>query len=880
MSGGIRPGHLRRGGRFWGRRTLIGSVVHAVERPGGNALLIGAGGIGKTSLALRSMDELLARESGVYLAHFAATTATRESPLAVFVSALGDYERFTEQSVDRVGQAIIRDCVQRAEEEGKKASPGRLLILIDDVPLLDSMSALVVDYLVSRTDVRVILTCRSTPGPSAGLISAWRAGNLERIVVPSLTAEEVAEISAELLSPRLLAPETQARLAEVTGGNALFLTELLRSLDASAAFETRHGLSVWRRPLPAETTLSDIIRAELTGLAPEKRAAFETVALCAPVPLRLLQGHVHSAALAELADDGLIVFGTRRGREQDPVITLAHPIYGETMSGLLNAAQVWARFGELYDAVVGGATTTGPWRGETADLLTVVFWGLGGGRTVPLPILDQACALARSLADYDARIRLSSALLLHPEASHGQRIRAYIDRIEAYRFRNNPAGAEEDFLPARELCELLPAGPERAELATALALITAEAAVMQSGRWRAGLDHLDWAEGLLGDEPEDGARLRRLEIARGIYLAYGGAMHEAAGMHNHLYAQARSATDFLPLASSMIISLAQRGEVKRARAVGRQQLTLAVRSTREQPLAIGDIVGAWCLADMFAGNVREASAIYAFLNLTMERNPGHVRVRQSLVAFGRGLISINLGEWGTAVTNLKIAYAELEDFAGTASEGLLLAVLSLALGATGDLEGSADAARQLRLLRGRTSALLEMPERYYALLGALYQPGGASPVEAREIVERSREYGFTLMELRGLHAVALCAPEGPSTAELERAREIAGLVETPLAALLLGSLEHIARGGERNGGSEARALARRGLFIPAGRPHADLTGREQQLAELLALGFSNKDIAKRLTISKRTVETHAAKILQKLQVSSRDDVAEALAARD
>ena len=54
---------------------------------------------------------------------------------------------------------------------------------------------------------------------------------------------------------------------------------------------------------------------------------------------------------------------------------------------------------------------------------------------------------------------------------------------------------------------------------------------------------------------------------------------------------------------------------------------------------------------------------------------------------------------------------------------------------------------------------------------------------------------------------------------------------------------------------------------------AALTRREREIAELLAEGLSNRDIANRLTISQRTVETHVEHILAKLHLDNRTMVA-------
>ena len=52
-----------------------------------------------------------------------------------------------------------------------------------------------------------------------------------------------------------------------------------------------------------------------------------------------------------------------------------------------------------------------------------------------------------------------------------------------------------------------------------------------------------------------------------------------------------------------------------------------------------------------------------------------------------------------------------------------------------------------------------------------------------------------------------------------------------------------------------------------------LTARERDVMRLLARGYAYKEIARRLSISIKTVETHASSVLRKLQLSSRNELA-------
>ena len=63
------------------------------------------------------------------------------------------------------------------------------------------------------------------------------------------------------------------------------------------------------------------------------------------------------------------------------------------------------------------------------------------------------------------------------------------------------------------------------------------------------------------------------------------------------------------------------------------------------------------------------------------------------------------------------------------------------------------------------------------------------------------------------------------------------------------------------------------LETPTADPELDrLTNREQEVMRLLARGYAYKEIARRLTISIKTVESHASAVLRKLQLSNRNEL--------
>jgi ATP/maltotriose-dependent transcriptional regulator MalT len=141
-------------------------------------------------------------------------------------------------------------------------------------------------------------------------------------------------------------------------------------------------------------------------------------------------------------------------------------------------------------------------------------------------------------------------------------------------------------------------------------------------------------------------------------------------------------------------------------------------------------------------------------------------------------------------------------------------------------------------------------------------------------------------------------------AECERASDLAQMIGLPLEAgrigLVAARCHH--RAGRRAAAERAlRAARRRFIMIGANAyrqladecaaelgilvegspdPFKGLTQREQDIALLVCQGLSNKQIAERLYLSPKTVETHLTRAFAKLNVSARGDLQGLLGATD
>ena len=62
------------------------------------------------------------------------------------------------------------------------------------------------------------------------------------------------------------------------------------------------------------------------------------------------------------------------------------------------------------------------------------------------------------------------------------------------------------------------------------------------------------------------------------------------------------------------------------------------------------------------------------------------------------------------------------------------------------------------------------------------------------------------------------------------------------------------------------------IEVPSDPEIDQLTVREKEVLRLIARGYTYKEVARRLSISVKTVETHVSAVLRKLQLSTRHEL--------
>ena len=297
-----------------------------------------------------------------------------------------------------------------------------------------------------------------------------------------------------------------------------------------------------------------------------------------------------------------------------------------------------------------------------------------------------------------------------------------------------------------------------------------------------------------------------------------------------------------------------RGELGPALADLELSVPMAQARGEERACALGHAY--LCLALTFSGRHAEAAEAGAEAGRRLQALD-HVSGLVSL-DIHLGYLHLLSGELDQATERCELGLRRLGDSGERWARGYLQVILAMALFFRGEYEASAVAARGA--LEGKhelgdivgTAYCLEA----LAMLAVRQQRGerAAWLFGAADVLwdRAGRRLGGTAI-MEELHQQSVKSAQDMLGAARYDALFRAGVAE-PLDCVV----------------SRAVADADDLTAAPAGPDRPDpLTSRELQIAMLVAQGLSNRDIAQRLTIAKRTVDAHLEHIFGKLGISSR-----------
>jgi ATP/maltotriose-dependent transcriptional regulator MalT len=377
-----------------GRDYEIADFTRLLVGEARGLLLAGPAGVGKTRLA----EELLriAAERGCETVHVTATRAASALPMGALAPFVPAFDK--RSGVGRDDQSDLLSRYARALVA--RAGGRRLVLFVDDVHALDGASATLVHQMAASGAAFVLLTTRNGEPAPDPMVTIWKDGLVSRLEVRRLGVETVGTLLREVLGGRVDSA-TITYLTTLSQGRALFLRELVLGSVESGALGIDNG--IWRMvgPFAPSDRLITLVEARLEGLRQTERDILEVVSFGEPVGPAEISKLADPAVVGDLERKGLLT-SRRNGRRLE--FRMAHPLFGEVLRGKTPALRACEIARLLADAV----EATGARRQE--DVLRIGTWRLEGGGGSPELFLA-AATIARWRYDFALAERLGRAAI-------------------------------------------------------------------------------------------------------------------------------------------------------------------------------------------------------------------------------------------------------------------------------------------------------------------------------------------------------------------------------------------------------------------------------------------------------------------------------------
>jgi DNA-binding CsgD family transcriptional regulator len=864
------------GWRMAGRSREFSQLTAAVAA-GRGAVITGPAGVGKTTLALSGVE--WAEQRGMAHRRASATRAAQGLPFGAFASLLPSERSDADTSREDLGVLLGRYA--RAMVDQTQGRP--LLVFVDDAHLLDNGSAILVQQLAQTQSATVLATVRAGEVLPDPVLSLWKDGPAERIEVGALDDETIEELLASVLG----GPVDAAAVRELAGhsrGNPMFLRELVNGALETGALGEAGGLWRLAGALSPTVRLAELVALRLGDLSQSERSVLELLALGEPLGPAELAQLADPPAVDAVEDKGLITSATQGSRIE---IRLAHPVYGDVVRAGISARREQTISRSLADVIEAVGTR------RQGDPLKVATFRLAGGGGSP-ELLVSGAMVARAHHEYSLTERLARAAI-----DAGAGFEARFVAAEAAHFQGRVDQAEQELTA---LAAHAASDAEKARVALLrfdnvflkgnadFQIIDDTLAVITDPVWRGGLvNRRHGVAAILSGPREITKAATTTWIQRPDSASRGEVLHALVrmGRLDEAIEQLTPSpgTRAVPAPdapwdrwwlfghhASALRYAGRLGEVE-------ELLTMAYREVMDHPAAEARAFVAVWFALLHLEQGRPVSAFRrASESYTLFQQLGRMRFAPRPYAAGAQALAMAGRAEQAATTLAALDALAVPIFPGVRTD--LLEARAWAAAAAGDLptararlEEAADAGQEVGDLVGVASALHDL-----ARLGHARQVAG-------RLADLAAQMDGEFVVARAAYASAVAARDSEALHAVSEAFERLGAnlyaAEASVeAAIVLRRDGGRAREAAADEHRAAQLLSRcEGAVTPVVRTitaRSRLTPGELDAAVQAAAGRSNKQIAADSHISVRTVENHLQHVYEKLGISSRRELAEAL----
>ncbi|MGZ4700532.1 MAG: AAA family ATPase, partial [Ilumatobacteraceae bacterium] len=447
--------------------AVIDAFVTGGERPSSSLLLDGLAGMGKTLLWTYGLSE--ASRQGVAVRSSRCTVADSawafaglgdlldDVPVDV-LDELPDVQRralatallLEAPSAMTPSDRVVGVAVLGVLRQISLAAP--LMLAIDDVQWLDDASRSVLTFALHRMSderVRLLATqrCEVAPGHESASSCLGMAGT--RLAVGPVTVGALRQIVGAKLSMTISRP-TLTRLHDATGGNPMISLEMARALQRSGSEPSPD------EPLPVPSDLRSLVTERLKGLSEAARDVLLLASALAHPTVRTVAGAFGDPSSAVACIDEL----TRAGAIEvdDERLRFSHPLLSsvpyEGLSGERRRA--------LHRRLAGSVT-------DPEEHARHVALGTDGPDEVVAAALDLAALRARARGSTTSAAELAALAVGRTPAGHPVQLLRRRIAAAGYAFHSgDPASARAMLLAG---CDDVPPGADRVDALLLLAMM-------------------------------------------------------------------------------------------------------------------------------------------------------------------------------------------------------------------------------------------------------------------------------------------------------------------------------------------------------------------------------------------------------------------------
>jgi DNA-binding CsgD family transcriptional regulator len=841
-------------------------------------IVCGAAGVGKSRVAREAVASLAA--TGWEDRWVVGTSSARGLPLGALAPWAGSE-----------GGANIH-LVRGVIDSLTATSPGkRVVIGVDDVHLLDDLSTFVVHQVVQRGAAKVVLTIRDGEPIPAATQDLWRAGQFDRLNLQPLSQGETVGLASTALGGPLDLDAAE-RLWNLTCGNALYLRNIVEQEVADGRLAQQNRGWRWIADPVLPPGLAEMIESRMGRLPTSVSDVIDVLAVGEPIELGSLQRIAEPAAVEEADVRGLITLERVDGAVE---VRLAHPLYGE----LRRKRAAPTRLRRLRGLVATDLAAS-----DDCDNIRVVVrraaLSLDSDLELDPDLLVRAAGGAVWLADLPLADRLTDAAIRTGGGAEAYFIRAHMLSM----------------LSRGKQAETVLAGIDSSRFTD---VDHAMLAFARAANRHFALQDPTGAKKLIDEASRTTPpRVRGcIDAFLSIYWAAMGNPQAATdASKNFALDQLPDIVGALP-AMTMAIAVGDAGRTSEAVAAAEAGYAVVTRSMDGAHMRSG-VADAHVRALLQAGGVREALDAAEQLRQQAADLPGAAQLQSDAVT---GRAALGAGRLDTACSLIEPAVEMLiasDDTNGIAYHYQLPYTIALAMRGLTDEAVAALAALEKRRHPGwqgleherslahawvaasqgavseAISTVLSAAEttrangQFAAEVLCLQtatqfgdHSGAARLAELEAIVEGPRA-GIAARFATALHD-ADAAELAAVSEEFERMGDLVAAVDAAAHAAIAYRREN-RRGSALGCSTRADALAERcgGASTPALQQASErlpLTDREREIVMLIGQGFSSREVADRLTLSVRTVESHIYRAMAKTGTTTREELAALLPRR-